>query len=220
MTGRNSKKTRAVWEAAYGPIPRDEQGRSYEIHHIDRNPGNDSLTNLECLSIQEHYNVHLQAGEYLAANLIAQRMDGSVTTGWTHSEETRKKIGKNSGAARKGKQLSEEHRKAIQQGLNSSQVFKESLKSKERCEKISKSLKGRTLTEDHRQALSRAQKERFANSPGPRQGIIPSEETRKKISEAGKGRTPWNKGSKLSEEHRAKLSEAAKSRKLKNKLES
>lgn len=37
-----------------------------------------------------------------------------------------------------------------------------------------------------------------------------SEETRRKISEAGKGRPSWNKGKPMSEEQKAKLSEATK----------
>ena len=40
-----------------------------------------------------------------------------------------------------------------------------------------------------------------------------SEEHRRKLGEARKGQIPWNKGKYLSEEHRRKLSEAAKSRK-------
>ena len=41
-------------------------------------------------------------------------------------------------------------------------------------------------------------------------GVSPSEETRKKISEANKGRQAWNKGKTLSDEYRKKLSDAHK----------
>ena len=37
-----------------------------------------------------------------------------------------------------------------------------------------------------------------------------SEETKKKLSEAHKDQTPWNKGKKLSEEHKKKMAEANK----------
>lgn len=47
---------------------------------------------------------------------------------------------------------------------------------------------------------------------GPKFGHLVSEETRKKISLAGKGRPSWNKGRKMSDEQRKKLSEALKGR--------
>lgn len=69
---------RKKWEKAYGPIPKDEKGRSYEIHHIDGNRKNNVLSNLQCLSLQEHYELHLSQGDYAAAFRIAQRMTISV----------------------------------------------------------------------------------------------------------------------------------------------
>ncbi len=48
----------------------------------------------------------------------------------------------------------------------------------------------------------------------------PSEETRKKISEAGKGRKAWNSGKKLTEEHKLSLAKQGKvySPEYKNKM--
>lgn len=69
---------RKKWEKVNGPIPRDEQGRSYEIHHIDGNRKNNDISNLKCLSLQEHYELHLLQGDYAAAFRIAQRMTISV----------------------------------------------------------------------------------------------------------------------------------------------
>jgi len=69
---------RKKWEKAYGPIPKDEKGRSYEIHHIDGNRKNNVLSNLQCLSLQEHYELHLSQGDYAAAFRIAQRMTISI----------------------------------------------------------------------------------------------------------------------------------------------
>ena len=91
-------KHRRVWMNAYGPIPKDENGVSYEIHHIDRDCTNNSLDNLMCVSIQQHYEIHLRQGDYNAAHLIAERI-GVPLTGWKHSEETRRKMS----LAKKGK---------------------------------------------------------------------------------------------------------------------
>lgn len=65
---------RKIYEQHYGPIPKDDIGRSYEIHHIDGNHSNNQIENLLCVSIQEHYNIHLQQGDYNAASMIARRM--------------------------------------------------------------------------------------------------------------------------------------------------
>jgi hypothetical protein len=91
-------KHRGVWMNTYGPIPKDENGVSYEIHHIDRDPANNVLDNLMCVSIQDHYEIHLRQGDYNAAHLIAERI-GIPLTGWKHLEETRVKMQK----TRKGK---------------------------------------------------------------------------------------------------------------------
>lgn len=49
---------RKIWEDNFGPIPKDENGRSYEIHHKDGNTENNDLSNLMCVSIKEHYDIH------------------------------------------------------------------------------------------------------------------------------------------------------------------
>ena len=54
-TGNNYRK---IYESHFGPIPKDDQERSYEIHHIDGNRKNNDPSNLQCLTIQEHYNIH------------------------------------------------------------------------------------------------------------------------------------------------------------------
>lgn len=69
---------RQIWEQANGPIPVDEQGRSYEIHHIDGNRKNNNLSNLKCVTIEEHYNMHLCQKDYYAAWIIGQRLNRNI----------------------------------------------------------------------------------------------------------------------------------------------
>ena len=86
---------RRLWKEYHGTdIPKDEQGRSYEIHHVDGNRNNNSIENLICVSIEEHKKIHLEQGEVWVANLIADRLDKVYEKGWQHSEETRKKMSK------------------------------------------------------------------------------------------------------------------------------
>jgi hypothetical protein len=65
---------RKIYEQHYGPIPREENGRSYEIHHIDGNTENNDPTNLVALSIQEHYDIHFDQGDYIACRIIAGKL--------------------------------------------------------------------------------------------------------------------------------------------------
>jgi HNH endonuclease len=65
---------RKIYEQHYGPIPKDEQGRTYEIHHIDGNHNNNDINNLKCVSIQEHYDIHYAQGDYGACWLISRKM--------------------------------------------------------------------------------------------------------------------------------------------------
>lgn len=47
-----------IWKEHYGPIPKDEHGMNYHIHHIDRDPTNNHITNLQALSAKDHAKVH------------------------------------------------------------------------------------------------------------------------------------------------------------------
>lgn len=64
---------RNIYEQHYGPIPKDTDGRSYEIHHIDGNRNNNDITNLQCVSIQEHYDIHYEQGDWAACLRISKR---------------------------------------------------------------------------------------------------------------------------------------------------
>jgi hypothetical protein len=65
---------RRIWVSYHGKIPKDSEGRSYDIHHLDGNSDNNSIDNLIALSAHDHYCLHRDQGEYGAAALIARRM--------------------------------------------------------------------------------------------------------------------------------------------------
>jgi len=69
-----SNKHRKIYEQNFGPIPKDQDGRSYEIHHIDGNHSNNNPSNLKAVTIQEHYDIHYAQGDYGACWLIAKSM--------------------------------------------------------------------------------------------------------------------------------------------------
>lgn len=65
---------RKIYEKYYGQIPTDDEGRTYEIHHIDGNNKNNSISNLRAVSIQEHYDIHFSQGDWQACLYISARM--------------------------------------------------------------------------------------------------------------------------------------------------
>lgn len=66
---------RQIYEQHYGHIPVDSNGRTYEIHHKDGNRKNNSIENLVALTIDEHYNIHYNQGDWAACLAISMRMD-------------------------------------------------------------------------------------------------------------------------------------------------
>lgn len=69
-----SSNHRKIYEQHYGPIPRDSQGRSYEIHHKDGNHKNNNISNLQLVTIEEHFAIHLAQGDYGACWIMSYRM--------------------------------------------------------------------------------------------------------------------------------------------------
>lgn len=65
---------RKIYQQHYGEIPTDELGRSYHIHHKDGNHFNNHHSNLQAVSLQEHYEIHLREGNLWAALRLAQRL--------------------------------------------------------------------------------------------------------------------------------------------------
>jgi hypothetical protein len=66
-----------IYKQHYGEIPRDSQGRSYDIHHIDGDYTNNDISNLVALSIEEHYNLHKAQEDWGAVFALAKRLSVS-----------------------------------------------------------------------------------------------------------------------------------------------
>jgi hypothetical protein len=84
-------KYRKIWESVFGEIPKDENGISYEIHHKDGDRTNNNIENLQCISLKEHYEIHLKQSDYASAAFLKQKL-GNPLTGWNHSDETKEKL--------------------------------------------------------------------------------------------------------------------------------
>lgn len=69
---------RKIYIQHNGPIPKEENGRAYEIHHIDGNHSNNDPINLKCVTLQEHYDIHHSNGDYAACLIMSARMSLSV----------------------------------------------------------------------------------------------------------------------------------------------
>lgn len=178
---------RKIWQDHYGPIPVDEIGRSYEIHHIDGNKKNNNITNLIALSIKDHFEIHLKQGDYESAQLVAARMYKEFS-GWKHKEETIKKISE-SLKGKKRKPFTEETRRRMSErkkGKKFSKKLKQSglqskkgiIFSEETRRKISEAKKGKKLKLSEEERLRRSQRLK---------GIPKSEEHKTKVSNKKKG---------------------------------
>jgi hypothetical protein len=65
---------RLVYKKYFGEIPKDTNGRSYEVHHIDGNHKNNDINNLKLVTIDEHYAIHYSQGDYGACLIMSERM--------------------------------------------------------------------------------------------------------------------------------------------------
>ena len=62
---------RKIWESHHGPIPNDQL---YDIHHVDGNRSNNNISNLQLVTLQEHYDIHFAQGNYWACQAISIRL--------------------------------------------------------------------------------------------------------------------------------------------------
>lgn len=67
-------KYRKIYENHHGPIPKEADGRKYDIHHIDGNHYNNDPTNLIAVTVAEHYAIHKRQNDYSACLIISHRL--------------------------------------------------------------------------------------------------------------------------------------------------
>jgi hypothetical protein len=65
---------RKIYTEVHGPLPYDDNGRIYEIHHIDGDHSNNSIDNLRAVTIDEHYVIHYSQKDWGACHAMAIRM--------------------------------------------------------------------------------------------------------------------------------------------------
>ena len=75
----SNRHYRKIYENHYGPIPKDSDGRSYDIHHIDGNHNNNDPSNLKAVTLLEHYNIHYDQEDWGACLLLKKRLKISVS---------------------------------------------------------------------------------------------------------------------------------------------
>lgn len=168
---------RKLWEQVHGQIPKDDKGRTYDIHHIDGNRKNNSIENLICLSLEDHHKIHLKQfeetnseKEFRSLVFLSSRIGKNVEslTGWTVSQETREKIRKTlKGKKRppdviekmskklKGYKWTESQIKSRSEGLKNFYKDNDKESRREWRDKISMAHKGKKLSEITKEKLSK-----------------------------------------------------------------
>lgn len=72
---------RDIWASVYGPIP-----KGFHVHHIDGNPLNNDISNLECIKASEHLKRHWNEERAADARLQLQRANDKARE-WHRSED-------------------------------------------------------------------------------------------------------------------------------------
>lgn len=158
---------RKIWEAHNGPIPKDADDRSYEIHHIDGNHSNDAIENLKLVTIQEHYDIHLAQGDYGACLAIIMRMNVPVALSKQLQSDLSRKVALRR-IAEGTHNFSSEHSKKVQaarlaEGSHNFQGKQGSLNAVQRNKKLVESGKHPWAGEKGSEHNSKVAKERVKN---------------------------------------------------------
>ena len=190
---------RKIWEKYYGDIPIDENGKKYDIHHIDGNRSNNAIENLIALSIKEHYDIHKNQKDWQACHVIMKRLNLTI--------EEQLEINKKISEIKKGKLKSDEHKanisksikgtKWMHKGLIYARIKKEDIEfhilngwkfgnkhmTNEVKKKLSEAIKGFKHTEETKKKLSALN----AGQNSKRYGTKHSENTLKKMRDIKMG---------------------------------
>lgn len=68
-------EAKRIWRSYFGEIPLDKNGRRCDIHHVDGNKNNNDISNLKCVSVQEHYDIHYKQGDWEACRALGLRLN-------------------------------------------------------------------------------------------------------------------------------------------------
>jgi hypothetical protein len=71
---RRNKNHRKIYEQHFGSIPKEPNGRTYEVHHLDGDPNNNDPTNLVTVTLQDHFDIHFSQGDFRACSLLGIRL--------------------------------------------------------------------------------------------------------------------------------------------------
>jgi hypothetical protein len=167
---------RKLWESYYGKIPYDNEGRVFDVHHLDGNRNNNDINNLICISLEDHYKIHLEQyyktnnqKDLASAIILAGRLNKKTNfSGWTHSEETKNKIKITLTGKKRPKEVvdkfseklkgyiwTEEQIESRINGLKKFYLENSKESRKEWRDNISKSHKGKKLKDITKEKLSR-----------------------------------------------------------------
>ena len=162
-----------------------------DIHHLDENKLNNSLSNLVYLTPSEHISIHHKGKHH---SLETKKKMSEAKKGEKHplygkqlSEETKQKMSK----SHKGKTSSEETKQKLSKSISGEKhPLYGKHHSDETKRKMSEAKKGKHFSDEHKRKISEKLK-----------GKHHSDEHKRKISEA-------NKGKHFSDEHKRKIREA------------
>ena len=148
---------RKIWETSYGKIPKDSDGRSLEIHHINGNHDDNTIENLKLVTIKEHYDIHFYQGDYVACHLIAKRMSQDPKElSKIISDLNKKRVGALNPFY--GKTHTKETIAILKEKSSGANNYWYGKKRPEHGEKVSKALSGKEKSQAHKKALSEARK--------------------------------------------------------------
>jgi hypothetical protein len=156
---------RKIWQKHYGEIPKDEKGRTYDIHHIDGNPLNNDISNLVALSRREHYETHKRQGDWAACLILAE------STNFTAEQlsDIAKRTAEKTSRRLKGVPLSAEHRRKLSEAKRGKPSNRRgTVHSEESRKRMSASRLGKRRgpqTEEHRNKIRAALKGRVFKNP-------------------------------------------------------